>query len=58
MIKNLKKNIIRQIFNYINFIDMLKIIKKNKRLKNINNIDIKTFELVKFIIDFYKNQKI
>ena len=58
MIKNLKKNIIRQIFNYINFIDMLKIIKKNKRLKNINNIDIKTFELVKFIIDYYKNQKI
>ena len=58
MIKNLKKNIIRQIFNYINFIDMLKIIKKNKRLKDINNIDIKTFELVKFIIDYYKNHKI
>ena len=55
MFTKINKSILRDIFSFIDYRRVLLLSKGNKKLSDINNITIKTLQIVKGVIDYYKN---
>ncbi len=55
MFTKINKSILRDIFSFIDYRRVLLLSKGNKKLSDINNITIKTIQIVKGVIDYYKN---
>lgn len=55
MFTKINKSILRDIFSFIDYRRVLLLSKGNKKLSDINNITIKTLQIVKRVIDYYKN---